>query len=87
LPDNAGDYVHRIGRTGRAGREGRAISLATPDQRTDIRDIERLIRKPLPVAKHPKLSVELPMVPVAQRGIHGGRVRHFGARRPRFNRR
>jgi ATP-dependent RNA helicase RhlE len=47
LPDNVQDYVHRIGRTGRAGQEGKAISFATPDQRRDIRDIERLIKKPL----------------------------------------
>ena len=85
LPDNAGDYVHRIGRTGRAGLAGRAISLATPDQRNDIRDIERLIRKPLPVSKHPHLSVELPSIPMAQRGIMGGRRRSY-PRRPRFNR-
>ncbi len=83
LPDNSGDYVHRIGRTGRAGRTGHAISLATPDQRTDIRDIERLIRKPLAISRHPKLSVELPTVPTAQRGIMGGRRRSF-PRRPRF---
>src|SRR3989338_5890383 len=49
LPDNSGDYVHRIGRTGRAGKEGKAISFATPDQKGDIRDIERLIRKSLKV--------------------------------------
>lgn len=83
LPDNSGDYVHRIGRTGRAGRAGRAISFAMPDQRTDIRDIERIIRKPLRVSKHAKLSVELPPVPVAQRGIMGGRRRSY-PRRPRF---
>ncbi len=55
LPDNAEDYVHRIGRTGRAGLSGRAISFATPDQRGDVRSIERLIRKALPVSK-PVLS-------------------------------
>ncbi|HXV26917.1 MAG TPA: DEAD/DEAH box helicase [Candidatus Paceibacterota bacterium] len=85
LPDSSQDYVHRIGRTGRAGREGKAISFATPDQRSDIRDIERLIRKPLTIAKHEKLSAELHQVPVAQRGIRGGRVRRFG-HRPRFRR-
>ena len=43
LPDDAADYVHRIGRTGRAGRTGKAISLATPTQAGHIRDIEKLI--------------------------------------------
>lgn len=54
LPDNSEDYVHRIGRTARAGREGKAISFATPDQRSNIRSIEQLIRKTLKiVAKEP----------------------------------
>jgi ATP-dependent RNA helicase RhlE len=53
LPATAEDYVHRIGRTGRAGLTGHAISFATPDQRGDVRSIERLIRKTLPVAKLP----------------------------------
>lgn len=51
LPAVAEDYVHRIGRTGRAGRSGKAISLASPDQRRDVKDIERLIGQMLP-AKH-----------------------------------
>ena len=49
LPENPEDYVHRIGRTGRAGLAGKAISFATPDQRYDVRSIERLIRITLPV--------------------------------------
>jgi len=53
-PRNAADYVHRIGRTGRAGLAGKAISFATPDQRFDVRAIERLIRKALPVIKTPQ---------------------------------
>lgn len=48
LPEQASDYVHRIGRTARAGEAGHAISLATPDQKRDVRDIERLIKKQLP---------------------------------------
>lgn len=51
LPDNSNDYIHRIGRTGRAGHAGRAISFATPEQRGDVRAIERLIRTTLPVRK------------------------------------
>lgn len=53
LPSQSEDYVHRIGRTARAGAEGHAISFATPDQRGDIRDIERLIRKAIPVSNVP----------------------------------
>ncbi len=55
LPDNSEDYVHRIGRTGRAGKFGKAISFATPDQRGDIRGIERLIRTTLPILDVPEL--------------------------------
>src|SRR3990167_3749209 len=52
LPDNTQDYVHRIGRTGRAGETGKAISFAMPDQQRDVRYIERLIRKEIPVTSH-----------------------------------
>ncbi len=64
LPAAPDDYVHRSGRTGRAGREGRSIAFATPDQVRDIRDIERLMRKPLPrgalPAHLPKPNISLP---------------------------
>ena len=52
LPDDPAEYVHRIGRTGRAGNDGKAISLATPTQAKNIRDIERLIRTELPRKGH-----------------------------------
>ncbi len=51
LPEDAENYVHRIGRTGRAGKAGHAISFAMPDQRTDVRNIERLINQQLPISK------------------------------------
>jgi len=47
LPNVAEDYVHRIGRTGRAGMEGEAISLVCHDERGNLRDIERLIKRTL----------------------------------------
>ncbi len=77
LPDAAEDYVHRIGRTGRAGCEGRAISFATPDQKNDVRLIERLIRMPLNVKQVPDLSAII--VHEAPR-----EERSFGGDRPRF---
>lgn len=41
LPRQAGDYVHRIGRTGRAGAAGIAVSLAGHAERGALRQIER----------------------------------------------
>ena len=55
LPDASEDYVHRIGRTGRAGNTGKAISFVAPEERGDIKHIERLIRKTLPIIALPKL--------------------------------
>jgi len=43
MPNNAEDYVHRIGRTGRAGKSGIALSLVSPKDRHLIREIEQYI--------------------------------------------
>lgn len=61
LPEQAGDYVHRIGRTGRAGVAGHAISFVTPDQRGDLRKIEKFLRKSLPLGKLPE-SLPAPLL-------------------------
>jgi ATP-dependent RNA helicase RhlE len=45
MPNVPDDYVHRIGRTGRAGVEGEAISLVSSEERIQLRDIERLIKR------------------------------------------
>ena len=43
VPENAEDYVHRIGRTGRAQNTGDAFTLVTEDDVRDARSIERFI--------------------------------------------
>jgi len=64
LPEDAENYVHRIGRTARAGHKGHAISFATPDQAADVRAIERLIRTALPISEHPEVPLERFLRPV-----------------------
>ena len=43
LPNDAEDYVHRIGRTGRAGASGKAISFACEEYSIGLPDIEEYI--------------------------------------------
>jgi ATP-dependent RNA helicase RhlB len=49
LPQDAEDYVHRIGRTARAGAEGKAISLADEDGAFHIEAIHEYIKEKVPV--------------------------------------
>ncbi|MDD5438711.1 MAG: DEAD/DEAH box helicase [Candidatus Omnitrophica bacterium] len=86
LPEDAENYVHRIGRTARAGHEGRAISFATPDQKDDIRNIERITKAVLPVSRHPEFAAESFVAPqgVASKSFrpHGNNKRnYYGQRR------
>ena len=54
LPDVPETYVHRIGRTGRAGPEGEAISFCQFDEKDELKAIEKLLGKPIPVVEgHP----------------------------------
>lgn len=54
LPNVPETYVHRIGRTGRAGKEGVAVSFCDPDQRSELRDIQKLIGFKIPVIREGK---------------------------------
>ncbi|PZQ47207.1 MAG: DNA helicase [Micavibrio aeruginosavorus] len=51
VPMTPDDYVHRIGRTGRAGNTGRAWMLATKEDEKFLANIEKLIKKPVPVVR------------------------------------
>ncbi|HEV2595560.1 MAG TPA: DEAD/DEAH box helicase [Sphingomicrobium sp.] len=53
LPDVPEQYVHRIGRTARAGADGTAIAFCSPDERGNLRDIERTTRNRITVAPLP----------------------------------
>jgi ATP-dependent RNA helicase RhlE len=54
LPDVPETYVHRIGRTGRAGNTGKAVSFCSAEEREELRDIQKLIKKNIPIVQdHP----------------------------------
>jgi ATP-dependent RNA helicase RhlE len=71
LPNVAETYVHRIGRTGRAGASGQAISFCSEEQRDDLREIERLLGKAIPVLHH-SIKTAAPMI--AEGGPHSRQV-------------
>jgi ATP-dependent RNA helicase DeaD len=56
IPQTPEVYVHRIGRTGRAGREGTAITLVQPREQGLLRGIERVVGRPIEVARVPTVA-------------------------------
>jgi ATP-dependent RNA helicase RhlE len=49
LPHVPEDYIHRIGRTGRAGATGEAMSFVAPEEEKYLVEIEKLLKKKVPV--------------------------------------
>ena len=82
LPNVPESYVHRIGRTARAGADGVALSFCDVEERTYLRDIERLIRRTVPVVPdHPFKSTVAELrqpKPQQQQQHRGGRRPHRG---------
>ncbi len=84
LPQEAADYVHRIGRTARLGASGDAISFACEDYAVHLPDIEQYIDLELPVLQHdpddlPRLERPPPRKKTAA-GRSGGRGGRGGGR-------
>ncbi len=61
IPNEPETYVHRIGRTGRAGASGIAFSFCDGEERAFLRDIERIIRRSVPVREHGFTGAPPPM--------------------------
>ena len=80
LPEVPETYVHRIGRTGRAGASGHALSFCTAEEKPLLKEIQKLIRKSIPVnQEHPYHLNEL--VPdLTERSRELQRPRPGGAR-------
>jgi len=56
VPQQAEDYIHRIGRTGRAGRTGHSIMFATPDDGPYVRAIQNMIAKEIETVAVPDVQ-------------------------------
>jgi ATP-dependent RNA helicase RhlB len=67
LPYEAGNYVHRIGRTGRAGQVGTAVSFACEDDSFVIPEIEKLLGEEMKCSQ-PDEELLRPLPPPATRG-------------------
>lgn len=84
MPNVPEQYVHRIGRTGRAGANGIAVSLCGREERSWLRQIERLTRQTIEIVPHPlsagSASAIKPPLPV-----DGPRTHHRPAGRPHAN--
>lgn len=80
VPNDAEDYVHRIGRTARASKSGMAITFITPDEQYKFNNIEKLIemeivKAPVP----PELGPTPEYNPRAAKPSGGNR--NFGGKR------
>ena len=67
LPQNAEDYVHRIGRTARAGASGDAVSFACEDYVYSLIDIESFIGYQIPVAAITEGSLQKILPPIKRK--------------------
>jgi ATP-dependent RNA helicase RhlE len=72
-------YVHRIGRTARAGAKGAAVAFCDPEEVSNLKAIERLIRQSIPVKSHGMKSGDFKPLSIPE--DRPERSRHEGGRR------
>ncbi len=84
LPDNAEDYVHRIGRTGRAGKTGVSVSFAGEEDAFALPEIEKYISQKLKTAvPDENLTAAMDNPPITRKRGGGRRPQGNSGRGPR----
>ena len=68
IPDFSELYIHRIGRTGRAGLSGTALSFCDSEERYYLKEINKLIKIPIPVVEDHPYKLEVNMERIENRG-------------------
>ena len=84
LPNMPETYVHRIGRTGRAGLSGIAVSFCDIEEKPYLADIQKLIKKEVPVVEehpYPMQVTEPPLKPASSRAPTSGSFTAAGQQR------
>lgn len=69
-PEQAEDYIHRIGRTGRAGQRGFAVTFVTPETEGELRAIEKLVKTKIPEMKLDSFDLSAAEAESAQASIN-----------------
>ncbi|MCM2561121.1 DEAD/DEAH box helicase [Lutimaribacter sp. EGI FJ00015] len=90
LPNVPDNYVHRIGRTARAGRDGRAVAFCAPEEMGELKDIQKVMKRDIPVASGTPWEKIMPpqgqgAKPAGGRGKPGGARRAQQRKRSRGN--
>ena len=83
LPQDAEDYVHRVGRTARAGASGDAVSFACESYVYSLMDIEAFIGSKIPTAPIPEGLLVKPKPPARRERRRGPPPSRSGGGRPR----
>ncbi|MBN2517458.1 MAG: DEAD/DEAH box helicase [Candidatus Altiarchaeota archaeon] len=92
VPGSAKEYIHRIGRTARAGEDGDAVTLLTPRDHDNYRNISRgyegniSMREPPSVKRAPLLSRSRSEMPFKRRGRRDFRKKNHGHGKRRHRR-
>jgi ATP-dependent RNA helicase RhlB len=87
LPQDAEDYVHRIGRTARAGASGKALSFACEEYAFSLSEVEEYIEQKIPMESitadllvEPQPPVRIERKPRPQHDRKGGGGNRGGRR-------
>lgn len=76
IPNIPETYVHRIGRTGRAGASGMAVSFCDIEEQDYLRDIQKLIKRSIPViTDHPYPLDVSQLAPAPKKESHFNKVK------------
>jgi len=76
LPNVPETYIHRIGRTGRAGLGGTAISFCDEEEKSLLKDIQKLLGKQVPIITEQPYPLENYITPPVVEGDHRRRPDH-----------